>query len=83
MKHKDWVALFKIFLEMNDALIPYLEGLQGPRGAYYGTDESTRAKNFIIYAFGWSSNQGKSDFNYWETLHHEWHKVVADVNSRA
>ncbi len=82
MKHKDWVALFKIFLEMNDALIPYLEGLQGPRGAYVGT-ELDRAKYFILNAFVWRANDGKSNNGYWKELHLKWEEVMKDVNSRA
>lgn len=83
MKHKDWVALFKIFLEMNDALIAYLEGVQGFRDVYEGTDASGSPENFILHAFSWDNNEGKSSFEYWQALFYKWNKVIQDVNSRA
>lgn len=89
MNNKDTIALFKLFLEMNNALIPYLEGINTINGVnvnpsskfktncYSGHRDGTQegyGVSFIGRAFGWCFT--KEGSKYWCKLDYKWKEVL-------
>lgn len=88
MRERELIALFKLFLEMNDALEPYLRNIQqcryingkSPFDLYHLNSKYTHRGFgccFLIRAFPWYGRAEGS--RYWRDLNHKWDKVLQDV----
>lgn len=86
MNNRDTIALFKLFLEMNNALIPYLEGIKDGdlklsskfkttcgAGDRDGTQKGYGV-SFIGRAFEWVFT--KEGHMYWRKLDCKWEEVL-------
>ena len=92
MSRKELIALFKMFLEMNDALEGYLKGLHlesvpslwkmngGPmRDGFSGG--GFIGDSYLGRAFPWiKSEEGHV---YWKNINTKWVEVLKDVNNNS
>ena len=94
MSRKELIALFKMFLEMNDALEGYLKGLNTPRAkistgrspfdhdyCISGIHYRGEGTCYLVRAFRWLETEEGS--TYWHKLAIKWDKVLKDVNNNS